>query len=61
VDRLIELPLKILLDPSKFKEGPFTWEGRTFLNYYVEYQGDFIWGATARILKNFVDVLTEQP
>jgi len=60
VDRLIELPLEILLDPSKFKEGPFTWGGRTFLNYYVEYQGDFIWGATARILNNFVEVLTEQ-
>ena len=57
VDRLIELPLEILLDPSKFKEGPFTWGGRTFLNYYVEYQGDFIWGATARILNNFVEVL----
>ena len=60
VDRLIVLPWEIRLDPSKFTEGPFTWGGRTFLTYYVEYQGDFIWGDTARILKNFVEVLTEK-
>jgi 8-oxo-dGTP pyrophosphatase MutT (NUDIX family) len=61
VDRLIELPLEIVLDPSKFQEGPITWGGRTFMNFYLDYQGDFIWGATARILKNFVEVLTENP
>jgi len=30
------------------------------MNFYLDYQGDFIWGATARILKNFVEVLTEK-
>jgi 8-oxo-dGTP pyrophosphatase MutT (NUDIX family) len=57
VERLIELPLDLLLEPARLREGPFTWEGMTFMNYFIEYEGDTIWGATARILKNFVEVL----
>lgn len=57
VERLIELPLDLLLEPARLREGPFTWEGMTFMNYFIEYEGDTIWGATARILKNFVEVV----
>lgn len=57
VERLIELPLALLLDSTRFQEGPFTWDGQVYINHFIEYQGDTIWGATARILKNFVDVL----
>ena len=57
VERLIELPLDLLLDPERFQEGPFTWGDRTFINFFIEHEGDTIWGATARILKNFIEVL----
>jgi 8-oxo-dGTP pyrophosphatase MutT (NUDIX family) len=57
VERLIELPLDLLLEPARLQEGPFNWQGMTFMNYFIDYQGDTIWGATARILKNFVEVV----
>jgi len=57
---LIELPLDFLLTNPGFKEAPFTYAEQSFIKLAVDYQGDIIWGATARILKNFLDLLTEQ-
>jgi 8-oxo-dGTP pyrophosphatase MutT (NUDIX family) len=57
VERLIELPLDYLLMKAQLKEAPFTYQGQSLVNLYLDYQGDIIWGATARILKNFMDVL----
>ncbi|MBA4392640.1 MAG: CoA pyrophosphatase [Desulfobacca sp.] len=59
VERLIELPLDYLLKHAELKEGPFEFLGQSFFNLYIEYQGDIIWGATARILNNFVTVLSD--
>ena len=58
VERLIELPLEYLLKQAQLKETPFTFEGQSQVNLHIDYQGDIIWGATARILKNFMDVLS---
>lgn len=58
VERLIELPLDYLLKQAQLKEGSFTYQGSSIVNLYVDYQGDIIWGATARILKNFKDLLS---
>ena len=60
VERLIELPLDFLVDNPGFKEASFIYAEQSFINLAVDYQGDIIWGATARILKNFLDLLTEQ-
>jgi hypothetical protein len=35
----------------------FLREGEPFLVYFYQYQGYTIWGATARILKEFLDIL----
>ncbi len=59
VERLIELPLDTLLKHTELKEGHFTFLGQSFFNLYINYQGDIIWGATARILKNLMNVLTD--
>jgi 8-oxo-dGTP pyrophosphatase MutT (NUDIX family) len=58
VERLIELPLDYLLNKAELKEGPFSFLGQSFYNLHLMYQGDIIWGATARILKNFLTVLS---
>jgi 8-oxo-dGTP pyrophosphatase MutT (NUDIX family) len=58
VDRLIELPLDYLLKQAQLKEGFFSYQGKSVDNLFVDYQGDIIWGATARILKNFMDILS---
>jgi len=57
VERLIELPLKYLLEEAAFKEALFTYEGQSNINLHIDFQGEIIWGATARILKNFMDIL----
>lgn len=59
VERLIELPLDYLLKQTDLQEAPFDYQGRSVINLYFDYQGDIIWGATAKILKNFVDMLSE--
>ena len=59
VERLIELPLDYLLGKAEFKEASFTYEGQSSINLHIDFQGDVIWGATARILKNFMDILCE--
>jgi 8-oxo-dGTP pyrophosphatase MutT (NUDIX family) len=58
VERLIELPLDYLLKQAELKEASFTYEGRSVVNLCFDYQGDIIWGATARILKNFMDIFS---
>jgi 8-oxo-dGTP pyrophosphatase MutT (NUDIX family) len=59
VERLIELPLDYLLKRAELKEGPFSYLGQSFFNLHINYQGDIIWGATARILQNFLTVLSD--
>ena len=57
VAKLIELPLDFIRQKAELKEGPFHFHGQMYLNLHVDYQGDIIWGATARILRNFLNVL----
>ncbi len=57
VERLIELPLDFLLKEAELKESAFTFQGQRLVNLNIAYQGDIIWGATARILKNLIEVL----
>lgn len=57
VERLIELPLDFVRKEGELKEAPFFFQGQALINLHVNYQGDIIWGATAKILKNFLEVL----
>jgi 8-oxo-dGTP pyrophosphatase MutT (NUDIX family) len=59
VERLIELPIDFLLKKAELKEGPFTYLGQSFYNLHINFNGDIIWGATARILKNLLTILTD--
>jgi 8-oxo-dGTP pyrophosphatase MutT (NUDIX family) len=58
VAKLIELPLDFIRQEAELREGPFYFHGQMYLNLHVDYQGDIIWGATARILKNLLNVLS---
>jgi len=59
VERLIELPLDYLIKHPEFKETYILFNGQSLVNMNINYQGDIIWGATARILKNFLEVLSD--
>ena len=60
VERLIEVPLNIF-----YAETPadnvteVEWGGKTYRGPVYPYQGEVIWGATARIMENFMIILGE--
>ncbi len=57
IDELIEVPLTALLEPSIFREEEYTHEGKQRSVLYYHYEQHVIWGATARILKQFLDII----
>jgi 8-oxo-dGTP pyrophosphatase MutT (NUDIX family) len=60
VKAIIEIPIAYLLDPLVVEERAVTWKGRQIATLVYHYRGHAIWGATARILADFLTVLTEQ-
>ncbi|MBN1103699.1 MAG: CoA pyrophosphatase [Deltaproteobacteria bacterium] len=60
VDRILEVPFQIFL-PEKGvgKVLPIQYEGNTVQSWAYTYDGDVIWGATARMMKNFIEILGE--
>ncbi|HEY9857709.1 MAG TPA: CoA pyrophosphatase [Stenomitos sp.] len=60
IDRLIELPLAELLVPRAISLEERITPGGQVLNIYSFWaEGDLVWGATARITKRLVDLLTD--
>jgi 8-oxo-dGTP pyrophosphatase MutT (NUDIX family) len=58
VDRLIEVPFKVFSgNGSQYIRHSAEFEGITYPGSAFEYEGDVIWGATARILVNLVEIL----
>jgi 8-oxo-dGTP pyrophosphatase MutT (NUDIX family) len=57
VENLVEVPLAVLRDKANFREEIVTDGGRTFMAYSYRYGDQVIWGATARILKQFLDLV----
>src|SRR5262245_32173141 len=55
IDRVLIEPLAAL--DTLGHESEFEWEGRTFPTYVFDTPGQVIWGATARILRGFLDAL----
>ncbi len=56
VAELIFVPLGALVRDGCMKASEVTQEGKAITTYAFDYQGDMIWGATARILKQFLDI-----
>jgi 8-oxo-dGTP pyrophosphatase MutT (NUDIX family) len=54
---LIEVPLRFLRQHNPLNEETRIHEGRTVQSFFFEYEGHIIWGATARIVKQFLDLL----
>lgn len=57
VEEIIEVPIAALLDKSNFKEEQKYRDGKLVYEYSFEYSGWVIWGATARILKQLLEVV----
>jgi 8-oxo-dGTP pyrophosphatase MutT (NUDIX family) len=60
IAELIEVPVAALLDEKCFGEKEVTRMGRKEIVYAYQYGDHVIWGATARILKQFLDLIFSQ-
>jgi hypothetical protein len=45
------------MDPQVVEERPVKWKGRDVQTLVFHYRGHAIWGATARILSDLLEVL----
>lgn len=53
VAEAFQVPLDFILDPANHQKRSRPWEGRARHFYAMPYDGHFIWGATAAMLRNF--------
>lgn len=59
INRLLGVPLEVFFDESRCSEYMWTANGKQFPVTAYLWCGHTIWGATARILKHFAEVITE--
>lgn len=57
IEELIHLPLGPLLEGNRFREEIWDQGGRPHSVFFYDHAGQTIWGLTARILKQFVEVV----
>ncbi len=57
VDKILKVPLAQFRSCSTEEEGRFTYLGTTYATPCYKYDGEVIWGATARIMTNFMEVV----
>jgi len=57
IERVIEVPFAALAKPGSLRVEQ--WEGHGVVRpvYFFDYEGDTIWGATARIVKHYLDIV----
>jgi len=59
VEEIIHVPLAALLNQTSFRQEQHLFHGQPFTTYFYEYNGKIIYGATAGILKLFLDLVFE--
>ncbi|HIE16642.1 MAG TPA: CoA pyrophosphatase [Dehalococcoidia bacterium] len=56
IDAIFDVPISVLLNKDNWKEERHIFNGEAVVDYSCEYQGWVIWGATARIVRQFLEV-----
>jgi 8-oxo-dGTP pyrophosphatase MutT (NUDIX family) len=57
IEKILEIPLEHLLDPSIFRTEDWSWQGRVHPVHFYSWNGEEVWGLTASILKQFLDIV----
>jgi len=60
IEEVIELPLADLLDETKFREEVQERNGQPLHVCFYEHGKHIVWGATARILKQLMDLISRE-
>jgi 8-oxo-dGTP pyrophosphatase MutT (NUDIX family) len=58
---LLGVPLEVFFDPDRMTEAVWVLKGQPVNVISYRWQGHNIWGATARIMKHFTEVLADLP
>ena len=58
-DEIIEVPIAVLLDKNWREDKEEVIGGKSVTSHFYHYEGRVIWGATARILHQFLDLYTQ--
>jgi 8-oxo-dGTP pyrophosphatase MutT (NUDIX family) len=61
IERVIEVPFTALVADGSFRIEMTNRNGVERPVYYFDYQGDTIWGATARILVHYLELVSTPP
>ena len=61
IERVIEVPFASLAAPGGLRVEQWERDGVTRPVYFFDYNGDTIWGATARIVKHYLDLVADPP
>ena len=56
IEEIIEVPISALLDMGRLPLETRIMDGEAVTSFFYHYQGRVIWGATARILNQFLDI-----
>jgi len=56
IERMVAVPVSALMAGDSLREEAYVLDGEAFTLYYYQYEGDIIFGATARILNQFLDI-----
>jgi 8-oxo-dGTP pyrophosphatase MutT (NUDIX family) len=56
IAEIIELPLHRFLEPDQFIKDEFTRDNMPYPVYYFNIDGYMVWGATAKMLKQFLEL-----
>lgn len=57
---IFEVPLAFLMDPAHHLKHSREWQGRERYYYAMPYEGRYIWGATAGMIRNLYKLLYER-
>jgi 8-oxo-dGTP pyrophosphatase MutT (NUDIX family) len=60
IAEIIEVPLSLLLDERRFRQELRERDGEPFQVYFYQHEDHTIWGATAGILKQLLDLLPQE-
>jgi 8-oxo-dGTP pyrophosphatase MutT (NUDIX family) len=61
IEKVIEVPFAALVKPANFRVEHWERAGVARPVYFYDYGGERIWGATARIVKHYLDLVTGAP
>ena len=60
VEEIFSVPLSALMDELNFSSNYYPTEDKSGPGYAYEYEGHIVWGATAKILRQFTELLSKE-